>query len=64
MITQKFTTWTEVCKFYHGQPEYILMLSSRPAIITEILKDNWRVKYPEGRTQNVKIVTDEKKSEV
>lgn len=64
VITQKFTTWTEVCKFYHGQPEYILMLSSRPAIITEILKDNWRVKYPEGRTQKVKIVTDEKKSEV
>lgn len=61
IIEYRFTKWTEVCKFYHGQPEYILLLSSRPAIITEVLKDNWRMQNPEGRVQKVEII---KKDEV
>ena len=61
IIEYRFTKWTEVCKFYHGQPEYMLLLSSRPAIITEVLKDNWRMQNPEGRVQKVEII---KKDEV
>lgn len=61
IIEYRFTRWTEVCKFYHGQPEYMLLLSSRPAIITEVLKDNWRKENPDGRVQKVEII---KKDEV
>ena len=61
IIEHRFTKWTEVCVFYHGQPEYVLLLSSRPAIITEVLKDNWRMQNPEGRVQKVEII---KKDEV
>ncbi len=59
IIERKFTKWTEVCKQYHGQPEYMLLLSSRPAIITEVLKDNWRSENPDGRVQRVQLVNDE-----
>lgn len=61
VIDRHFTKWREVCKFYHGQPEYMLLLSSRPAIITEVLKDNWRTQNPDGRVQKVEII---KKDEV
>ena len=61
VIEYKFTTWTEVCKLYHGQPEYMLLLSSRPAIITEVLKENWRKAHPDGRVQRVQLVSDESK---
>lgn len=61
IIEHRFTKWTEVCVFYHGQPEYVLLLSSRPAIITEVLKDNWRMANPEGKVQKVEII---KKDEV
>lgn len=61
IIEQKLTKWTEVCIWYHGQPEYMLLLSSRPAIITEVLKDNWRVQNPDGRVQRVQLVKDESK---
>lgn len=65
VIENCYTTWTEVFRHWHGQPEYVLLLSSRPAVITEVLKENWRKKYPEGRVQKIKIVTDEiKKDEV
>lgn len=60
IIEYKFTRWTDVFKFYHGQPEYVLLLSSRPSVITEVLKDNWREQYPDGRVQRVQLVTDEK----
>ena len=59
IIEKKYSKWTEVCKQYHGQPEYMLLLSSRPAIITEVLKDNWRSENPEGRVQRVQLVSDE-----
>lgn len=58
IIEYQFTKWIEVCMYYHGQPEYMLLLSSRPAIITEVLKDNWRVKNPDGRVQLVQIVSE------
>lgn len=58
IIEYQFTKWIEVCTYYHGQPEYMLLLSSRPAIITEVLKDNWRVKNPDGRVQLVQIVSE------
>lgn len=61
IIERGFTQWTEVCMFYHGQPEYMLLLSSRPAIITEVLKDNWRKANPDGRVQRVKLVSNEVK---
>lgn len=65
VIENVYTTWTEVFRHWHGQPEYVLLLSSRPAVVTEVLKENWRKKYPEGRVQKIKIVTDEiKKDEV
>lgn len=56
IIDREYTTWTEVCKQFHGQPEYMLLLSSRPAIITELLRDNWRKLNPDGRVQRVQIV--------
>ena len=59
VIGYGYTTWTEVCKQYHGQPEYMLLLSSRPSIITEVLKDNWRKANPDGRVQRVQLVNDE-----
>ena len=59
VIEREYTTWTEVCKQYHGQPEYMLLLSSRPSIITEVLKDNWRKANPDGRVQRVQLVNDE-----
>lgn len=55
-----FTRWTDVFKFYHGQPEYILLLSSRPAVITEVLKDNWRLINPDGRVQRVQLIETKK----
>lgn len=58
VIEYGYTTWTEVCKQYHGQPEYMLLLSSRPSIITEVLKDNWRKANPDGRVQRVQLVED------
>lgn len=61
IIDHHFTRWTDVCRFYHGQPEYMLLLSSRPAIITEVLRDNWRQENPDGRVQKVEII---KKDEV
>lgn len=64
VIGYGYTTWTEVCKQYHGQPEYMLLLSSRPSIITEVLKDNWRKANPDGRVQRVQLVPEIKKSEV
>lgn len=64
IIEYKFTRWTDVFTFYHGQPEYVLLLSSRPAVITEVLKDNWRVQHPDGRVQLVQLVPDEKKGKV
>lgn len=65
VIEYGYTTWTEVCKQFHGQPEYMLLLSSRPAIITEVLKDNWRKANPDGRVQRVQLVeTEIKKGKV
>lgn len=65
VIEKRFTTWTDVIKQYHGQPEYMLLLSSRPAIITEILKDNWRKTHPDGRVQRVQLINpDNKKGKV
>jgi len=64
VIGYGYTTWTEVCKQYQGQPEYMLLLSSRPSIITEVLKDNWRKANPDGRVQRVQLVSEIKKSEV
>lgn len=64
IIEQAFTKWTEVCIWYHGQPEYMLLLSSRPAIITEVLKDNWRRENPDGRVQRVQLVNNETKGKV
>lgn len=61
IIERHFIRWTDVCRFYHGQPEYMLLLSSRPAIITEVLRDNWRQENPDGRVQKVEII---KKDEV
>lgn len=59
VIEREYTTWTEVCKQYHGQPEYILMLSSRPSMITELLKDNWRKANPDGRVQLVELINND-----
>ena len=64
IIENCYTTWTEVFKHWHGQPEYVLLLSSRPAVVTEVLKDNWRKKNPDGRVQRVQLVPDEKKGKV
>lgn len=64
VIGYGYTTWTEVCKQYQGQPEYMLLLSSRPSIVTEVLKDNWRKANPDGRVQRVQLVPEIKKSEV
>lgn len=61
VIERRFTTWTEVLLFWANQPEYMLLLSSRPSVITEVLKDNWRKENPEGRVQRVEII---KKDEV
>lgn len=58
VIEKQFTTWTEVIKQYHGQPEYVLLLSSRPTLITEVLKDNWRKVHPDGRVQRVQLVSE------
>lgn len=57
IIHNKYTRWTDVCIYYGEQPEYMLLLSSRPTIITEVLKDNWRLEHPEGTVQQVEIVT-------
>ena len=55
IIDYGITRWTDVFTLYHGQSEYILLLSSRPAIITEILRENWRKENPDGRVQKVHI---------
>ena len=61
VIERCFSTWTEVLLHWENQPEYMLLLSSRPSVITEVLKDNWRKQNPEGRVQKVEII---KKDEV
>lgn len=61
VIERRFSTWTEVLLHWENQPEYMLLLSSRPSVITEVLKDNWRKQNPEGRVQKVEII---KKDEV
>lgn len=62
IIEGKLTMWREVFTLYHGQPEYILLLSSRPAVVTSILRENWREANPEGRTQRVLLVDEDGKS--
>lgn len=64
IIKYEFTRWTDVFNFYHGQPEYVLLLSSRPAVITEVLKDNWRVQNPDGRVQRVELVSKKRKNKM
>lgn len=56
ILERKFTSWSEIFRFYHGQPEYIMMVTSKPAAITELLRDNWRLTNPDGRVQKVEIV--------
>ena len=62
ILENRFTTWKEVIQLYAGQPEYILLLSSRPSIVTELLKDIWREKNPDGKVQRVQLIN--KKDEV
>lgn len=64
VIECHFTRWKDVLKFYHGQPEYMLLLSSRPAVITEVLKDNWREEHPDGRVQRVELVSKGRKNKM
>lgn len=59
IIEYNYTKWTDVFKLYHGQPEYVLLLSSRPAVITEVLRENWRAENPDGRVQRVQLVNDD-----
>lgn len=54
----KYTRWTQVTDHYAGQYEYMLMLSNKPSIVTEILKDLWREQHPDGRVQRVLIVDE------
>ena len=35
------------------------MLSSRPSMITELLKDNWRKANPDGRVQLVELINND-----
>ena len=56
ILDYEFTTWTQLFRLYQGQPEYILLLSSRPTMFTKLLDDNWRQQHPDGRTHMVKIV--------
>lgn len=56
ILDYEFTTWTQLFRLYQGQPEYILLLSSRPTMFTKLLDDNWRNQHPDGRTHMVKIV--------
>lgn len=56
ILDYEFTTWTQLFRLYQGQPEYILLLSSRPTMFTKLLDDNWRKQHPDGRTHMVKIV--------
>ena len=51
IIEKQFTDWTEVIKFYKNSPEYILVLTNKPSVVTETLKVNWRRKNPEGIIQ-------------
>ncbi len=62
IIDRGFTCWSDVFKHYHGQPEYLLLLTSRPAVVTEVLRDNWRLSNPDGRIQRVIVVEDDKKN--
>ena len=59
VIEKKFSLWRDVVQHYHGQPEYMLIMSSRPSIITQLVKENFNEQHPEGRVQRVSIENGE-----
>lgn len=51
----------QVRKHYEGQYEYINVISLKAYYFEKLTQVNFRRKYPEGRTQNVRIVNKNKK---
>lgn len=54
----KFLNIEEVRKHYEGQYEYINVISLKSYYFEKLTQVNFREKFPEGRTQKVRIVTD------
>ena len=53
----RFTNIEEVRKHYEGQYEYINVISLKSYYFEKLTQVNFREKFPEGRTQKVRIVT-------
>ena len=51
----------EVRKHYEGQYEYINVIALKGYYFEKLTQVNFRRKFPEGRTQKVRIVTEEEK---
>lgn len=61
VIAEKgFLDLGEVRKHYEGQYEYINVIALKGYYFEKLTQVNFRKQFPEGRTQRVKLVTDEK----
>lgn len=62
VIAEKgFTDLGAVRKHYEGQYEYINVISLKAYFFEKLTQVNFRRKFPEGRTQKVRLVTEERK---
>lgn len=58
---KEFLDLGEVRKHYEGQYEYINVIALKGYYFEKLTQVNFRRKFPEGRTQKVRLVTDEEK---
>lgn len=56
---KEFLDLGEVRKYYEGQYEYINVIALKGYYFEKLTQVNYRRKFPEGRTQKVRLVTDE-----
>ena len=62
VIAEKgFLDLGEVRKYYEGQYEYINVIAQKSYYFEKLTQVNFRRKYPEGRTQKVRLVREEEK---
>lgn len=51
-----FDNMMELRRYYDGQYEYINVISLKSFYFEKLLQTNYRIHFPEGRTQNVRLV--------
>lgn len=60
---KEFLDLGEVRKYYEGQYEYINVIALKGYYFEKLTQVNFRKRYPEGRTQKVRLITNEESEE-